>query len=412
MRWISTLFFSLLFLIGYSQTKRALFLGNSYTAANNLPNLVKNIALSMGDTLIVDQNTPGGYTFQGHSTNATTLGKINQGNWDYVILQEQSQRPSFPISQVNSDVIPYAVSLDNTIHASDPCTKTMFYMTWGRKNGDASNCAAWPPICTYKGMDDLLRQRYMLMADSLKAEVSPVGAVWRYIRNNFPNIELYQPDESHPSLAGSYAAACSFYTAMYKKDPTAITFNSNLTKGQADTIKMAAKAVVLDSLLYWNIDTTLITASFTYNVWVKTVELYGAANNANSYRWIVEGKIYTTLNAVHIFPDTGVYVVRFEAINGCDTAFHTESIWIRPIGIESNLIQKIKIFPNPADGELYIEGLDSYSDYSYSILDLQGKEILKGALNKKIPLNGLTEGVYFLKISRDEQERLIRFMKK
>ena len=51
-------------------TKEVLFIGNSYTYGNNLPDLVKQIALSFGDTLLHDSSTPGGATFNVHSTSA------------------------------------------------------------------------------------------------------------------------------------------------------------------------------------------------------------------------------------------------------------------------------------------------------------------------------------------------------
>ena len=72
-----------------------LFIGNSYTYVNNLPNLVKQIALSFGDSLIYDIITPGGATFNTNANNTQTLAKINQQQWDYVVLQAQSQEPSF-----------------------------------------------------------------------------------------------------------------------------------------------------------------------------------------------------------------------------------------------------------------------------------------------------------------------------
>ena len=62
------------------QTKEVLFLGNSYTFYNDLPNMVKQIALSFGDTLHYDQNTPGGATLQMHSTNTQTLVKFPNNN--------------------------------------------------------------------------------------------------------------------------------------------------------------------------------------------------------------------------------------------------------------------------------------------------------------------------------------------
>tara|TARA_R110001592_G_scaffold111347_2_gene308325 strand:- start:2253 stop:2606 length:354 start_codon:yes stop_codon:yes gene_type:complete len=97
-----------------AQQKKVLFIGNSYTGVNNLSLLVKNIALSMGDTMFIDSNTPGGYTLKQHSTNATTLAKINSQQWDYVVLQEQSQIPSLPQSITNSDYsVPHSITLNN-----------------------------------------------------------------------------------------------------------------------------------------------------------------------------------------------------------------------------------------------------------------------------------------------------------
>ena len=76
------------------QTKDVLFVGNSYTFYNDLPEMVKQIALSFGDTLNYESSTPGGASFAMHATNATTIFKINQQAWDYVVLQAQSQEPS------------------------------------------------------------------------------------------------------------------------------------------------------------------------------------------------------------------------------------------------------------------------------------------------------------------------------
>lgn len=108
------------------QTRAALFLGNSYTYVNDLPKMIADVALTTGDTLIYDSNTPGGYTLQQHSTNATTLAMISTGAWDFVVLQEQSQLPSFPIEQVEVEVFPYAALLDSLISQANPCTETVF----------------------------------------------------------------------------------------------------------------------------------------------------------------------------------------------------------------------------------------------------------------------------------------------
>jgi hypothetical protein len=73
-----------LFIVGTSnlkaQTKKILFIGNSYTYVNDLPLMLYNLALSAGDTIIYDSSAPGGYTLLQHTTNTTTLSKINAQN--------------------------------------------------------------------------------------------------------------------------------------------------------------------------------------------------------------------------------------------------------------------------------------------------------------------------------------------
>ncbi|MGY8951566.1 MAG: PKD domain-containing protein, partial [Flavobacteriales bacterium] len=154
------MFFVFLPFLTFSQeTKEVLFIGNSYTYVNDLPNMVKQIALSFGDTLNYESSTPGGANFNMHSTNTTTISKINQQVWDYVVLQAQSQEPSLSTNYVNTNVYPAVQSLIDIIENNSNCIEPMFFMTWGRKYGDASNCTPWPPVCTYLGMQQQLRIR-------------------------------------------------------------------------------------------------------------------------------------------------------------------------------------------------------------------------------------------------------------
>jgi hypothetical protein len=240
---------------GQSQAKKVLFLGNSYTSYNNLPQIIADVATSMGDTLEWDIEAPGGWWLYDHSISAASINKIEAGNWDYVVLQDQSQAMTLPDSQMALGISSIQ-KLDSIINEYNPCAETMFYMTWGRKNGDSlfyQVYSPWYEEPTYQFMDSLIHERYMQMSILNNAEVSPVGAVWKYIRQNNPGIELYQSDESHPSLAGSYLAACSFYTTLFRKDPTLISFNSSLSITDATTIKNAVKLIIYDSLVNWNI---------------------------------------------------------------------------------------------------------------------------------------------------------------
>ncbi len=393
--------------VGQSQPKRVLFIGNSYTYVNDLPKMVAEVAQSAGDSVIYDSNTLGGYTMQLHSSNAVTNEKIGIGNWDFVVLQEQSQLPSFEISQVEAEVFPFVQLLDNAINASNPCAETMFYMTWGRKNGDASNCAVWPPVCTYAGMDSLLRLRYNMMAENFDGVLSPVGAVWHVIRDSFPSIELYQSDESHPSVAGTYAAACSFYTALFRKDPTAITFNSTLSADIAATIRGVAKTVVYDQLPLWHIGEYDPQAVFVAEVSGEGQVVFANNSvNATAFSWgFGDGNSSNETNPMHQYQLAGTYVVTLTATDCSNQDMTTQSVEIIVSETEKTGEANWSISPNPTNAFISIQDLPT-QNASFSVFDIKGALVQSGNVEPKgqIDISGLPLGVYFIELRTGKQK--------
>jgi len=57
-----------------AQTKKALFVGNSYTQVNDLPQMVSSIASSENKTLIYETHLAGGARFNTHWENISTSG--------------------------------------------------------------------------------------------------------------------------------------------------------------------------------------------------------------------------------------------------------------------------------------------------------------------------------------------------
>ncbi|WP_298120447.1 T9SS type A sorting domain-containing protein [Flavobacterium sp.] len=386
----------------FSQSKRVLFLGNSYTQVNDLPQLLLNIGQSTNDIFIVDSNTPGGHTLQQHNSNPTSLSKINEGNWDFVVLQEQSQLPSFPINQVNTQVFPFAQSLNNLIVSQNPCAETVFYMTWGRQNGDSSNCDFFPPLCTYEGMDDLLRERYMMMTVDNNAITSPVGAVWRYIRNNIPSLNLYSSDGSHPSITGSYVAACTFYTTLTRKDPTLITFNSSLSSAEAMLVKLAVKNIVYEHLTDWKIGNYDTVSNFSYsNVTSSEISFDNNSLNANQYEWdFGDGTTSNDENPTHNFLNEGEYTVTLNASKCGNISYSQQTILISNLNGQEFNIKNLELYPNPTNEELNI--------ISNEIIDLVSLYDVNGRLietiennNNKITINfsNKKEGFYIVKMN-------------
>lgn len=291
----------------HGQQRSALFIGNSYTYVNDLPGTTRLLALAMGDTLNVASSAPGGYTFEQHSTNATTLGLIDSQQWNFVILQEQSQRPSFPPSQVEQEVYPFAAQLVDSIVANDSCSQPVFYMTWGRKNGDASNCGSWPPVCTYEGMQQRLRESYLEMAFANDAFAAPVGVAWNKVRETNPFIELYNADESHPSPEGTYLAAAVFYSTLYRRSSNAATYTAAINADTAAILRSIASSTVLDSLDNWNIGVNDPDAGFTF-VDQGDGNVQFAHGGAGEHQWeFSDGSVSTSASPLQHFANGGPY---------------------------------------------------------------------------------------------------------
>ncbi len=392
----------------YSQSKKVLFIGNSYTGVNNLPQLVYDVAISVGDTLIFDKHTPGGNRLMNHATNPTALAKINSNDWDHVVLQGQSQEPSFPDTQVETEVYPFATMLCDSIRANDACTRPIFYMTWGRENGDASNCSNWPPVCTYEGMDSLLNLRYRIMGDDNEAYVSPVGAVWHYIRDNHPDIDLYSSDGSHPSLSGSYAAACTFYSILFQKNPTLISFNSSLSESDASTIKEAAKIVTFDNLSEWNVGTFDPVADFSFTQNGTEITFNNNSTFADSFQWLFgDGDISTDANPIHNFQNNNTFTIQLIASKCGITDTTTAEVAIDVVASNNISKTEIKIFPNPIENLITINGIPENS--TIMIVNAAGKEwnrINNQTESVRFSLSKLNQGIYFIKIQNRNGELL------
>lgn len=390
---------------GQSLTKRVLFLGNSYTNTNNLPGLIASAAQSTNDVLIYDSHTPGGFRLSDHVVNATSLAKIAQGTWDFVVLQEQSQLPSFPINQVNALVFPYADDLNTLITTQNPCAETVFYMTWGRQNGDSQNCAAHPPVCTYTGMDDLLRERYMTMATNEAAIVSPVGAVWRYLRTNHPNLNLYSADGSHPSLLGSYAAACTFYTTLFRKDPTLIGFESTLSAADAQLIKQVVKTVVYNQFATWFIGTYDPVAAFTFtNPTGTSVQFFNQSTGATSYLWdFGDGTTATSAQPSHTYTQNGVYTVTLTVTHCGLTSVTQQVINTSVLHVASPNPPKITLVvsPNPVTTTLSLQS-NALIEH-VKVYDASGRlvQLLSGNLTA-VDCSSWAPGMYWLSVATTE----------
>lgn len=399
----------------HGQQKKILWIGNSYTGTNNLPLMFYNLALSGGDTVVYDSNTPGGMTFLGHTTNAATIQKIAANNWDFVVLQAQSQEPSFPPSQVEAQTYPYAAVLDSLIRISNPCSETVFYMTWGRKYGDAQNCPIYPPICTFDGMNNRLWESYKEMADDNRGIVSPAGIAWKRSREADSTINLWSGDNSHPSVAGSYLTACVFYATMLRKNPVGLSYTAGLPASQATFLQQIARETVEDSLLLCNIGRWLPNADFTFTMNDMAVSYSANSDAAFSYLWdFGDGSQETGSNITHVYASSGSYEVRLIVSDSCgnsDTLIQVVNLFVANAQNDEALAWRI--FPNPSTRDIMLQA-EKPSNFRIEVYGPDGKRVKEfNEFGKLIRLDfgPLAPGIYQIHCHSATDSRVFRIVR-
>lgn len=181
---------------------KALFVGNSYTAAHDLPFVVSAMAKAKGIDLACSVSVAGGVTLEHHlngERQLRTVKMIEAGKHKAVILQDQSMRPIKHPELTIRDI----GLLCEPIRKSG--ATPFLFLTWAREKTPQTQA--------------LLTQIYVQAAREHDAQVVPVGIAWQHALQQKPDISLYSEDGSHPSQLGTYLAACVFFAALTGESP-------------------------------------------------------------------------------------------------------------------------------------------------------------------------------------------------
>ena len=221
------------------KTYSILFIGNSYTYYNNMPQIFQKIAKSAGFEVNVEAITSGGYKLYQFANPYDECGSrveraLNGGEkYDYVILQEQSVRPA---SENAADFYSSVEKL--TVMIRNIGARPGLYSTWGRKSGcDKLFEMGWSnESMTYK-----IAASYQAIGKKLGIKTANAGLAFFDVYTNNKDIELYDPDMSHPSYAGSFLAALTLFMTVFGFDVETLEYNGTLDAESSRILKVAAK---------------------------------------------------------------------------------------------------------------------------------------------------------------------------
>jgi hypothetical protein len=186
-----------------SKQFHVLFIGNSFTARNDLPGLIARLAAARGVEMEHRLISVGGASLRTHWNKGHAQDAIRRRRFDFVVLQEQSTLPVKNAVRMHENVRLF----DEVIRAAG--ARTVLYMTWARQNQPEAQ--------------QIITEAYSTIGRELGATVVPVGAVWQHFLRKHRRPVLHDKDRSHPTLAGSYLAACVFVAVLFGQSPVSIS---------------------------------------------------------------------------------------------------------------------------------------------------------------------------------------------
>jgi hypothetical protein len=167
--------------------RKVLFIGNSLTYANNLPQTIERLSASIGEPITATAIAFPDFSLTDHWDKGDALAAIRRGGWDFVVLQQGPS--SLPDSRLQ--LLADTLRFDAEIRKAG--ARTALYQVW-------------PPRARARFAPDVSRS-YADAAKAVRALLLPVGDAWQAAFTADSSAKLYGPDDFHPSPEGSELAA-------------------------------------------------------------------------------------------------------------------------------------------------------------------------------------------------------------
>lgn len=189
---------------------KVLFLGNSHTFYNDMPQIFANICKERGkDVQVVMQAHPG-VTYGWHYSQLTELRfALMYGGFDYIVMQQAAHSPCPSKEETLADggkIIELARKFNVT---------PIQTMPWAEKRDPDHQ----------KGMYDI----YNTLSRQYGVKLTVAGNVFEDVFYNHPDIDMYWRDGEHASPYGSYVIAMAAYAAIFGESVEGLAPNSYYT---------------------------------------------------------------------------------------------------------------------------------------------------------------------------------------
>jgi hypothetical protein len=164
----------------------------------------------------------GGASLRTHWNKGEARRAIEAGDYDRVVLQEQSTLPIKNAVRMLDNVRLF----DGIIRAAG--AKPVLYMTWAKRHAPDTQRA--------------ITDAYTRVGRELGAAIIPAGTAWERLLPEREHPVLHDRDGSHPTVAGTYLAACCAFAVLFRRSPVGLPAPAALGRSEAALLQRIARA--------------------------------------------------------------------------------------------------------------------------------------------------------------------------
>ena len=293
---------------------RILFVGNSSTYYNDMPQMVKGLAQADGVNVTIQALTAANYKLYQFADEKDTYGSqlisaLKNYKWDYVILQDHREMIITDIAKTQTAI----ETLKPLIQSSG--AKMLLYDTQADYIGRSFTATGYSYYLSHNEIQHYMIKGYYMMGNKYGAQVISSGVNFERCLKQFPDIKLYNADNIHPTPTGSYLAACTIYGTIFN---TTALENKYLPESEYDSnglLKKVTKEAALKMQAIADprltIDTSYVEVNKGFNSKVTATLI---ANEKNEIG-IVRGLAWTSVGGdtlqieVNTMPGKGILVL-------------------------------------------------------------------------------------------------------
>ena len=239
---------------------RILFVGNSSTYYNDMPQMVKGLAQADGVNVTIQALTAANYKLYQFADEKDTYGSqlisaLKNYKWDYVILQDHREMIITDIAKTQTAI----ETLKPLIQSSG--AKMLLYDTQADYIGRSFTATGYSYYLSHNEIQHYMIKGYYMMGNKYGAQVISSGVNFERCLKQFPDIKLYNADNIHPTPTGSYLAACTIYGTIFN---TTALENKYLPESEYDSNGLLKKVTKENALKMQAIADPRLTIDTSY----------------------------------------------------------------------------------------------------------------------------------------------------